>query len=366
MDIYRPLPGTRIEDLDTPCLLIDLDALEHNYRLIAETYRDSTCKMRAHVKNLKSPLLAHLQIRAGGTVGGVCAAKVAEAEVMVEGGITDIFIANQVVARDKIERLCALAKHAEVKVAIDDPRNLQELSEVAQGHGVTIGVVIEVDTSMHRAGVRQASQGVNLAKLASTLPGIAFKGVMSHQTIPGRPNKETRLIEGRRYIQMCLDVKDAIEAAGIAVEVVSSGESWTYDVAKDIPGVTEVEGGTYALMSHSYSFMREFEIAAKVMGTIISTPRPGVAIGDIGLRALAGPGGVLPEVEGMPGVTVEALHPAHIVLRTDGTMPLAVGDRFFLHSGQQDILVNRWDAYIAVRHGVVEAVWDIQARGCHH
>lgn len=366
MDLYRPLPGTRIEDLDTPCLLIDLDALEHNMRLIAETYRDSTCKMRAHIKNLKSPILAHMQIRAGGTVGGVCAAKVAEAEVMVEGGIDDIFIANQVVTRDKITRLCALAKQADMKVAIDDQRNLHDLSEIAQAHGVTLGVVIEVDTSMHRAGIRQIAQGVNLAKLASTLPGIAFRGLMSHQTLPGKPDKETRLIEGRRFIQMCLDLKEAIEAAGIPVEVVSSGESWTYDVARDMPGVTEVEGGTYALMSTAYSYMREFQMAAKILGTVISTPRPGVAIGDVGMRALAAPGGVLPELEGMPGVSVEALHPDHIVLRTDGTTPLKVGDTFLLHSGQQDIMVNRWDQFIAVRRGVVEAVWEISARGCHH
>jgi D-serine deaminase-like pyridoxal phosphate-dependent protein len=366
MDLYRPLSGTRLEDLDTPCLLIDLEALEHNFRLVAETYRDRPCKMRAHVKNLKSPILAHMQMRAGGTVGGVCAAKVAEAEVMVEGGIADIFIANQVVARDKIERLCALAKQAKLKVAIDDPRNLHELSEVAEAHGVTIGVIIEVDTSMHRAGVRQPAQGVNLAKLATTLPGIAFKGVMSHQTVPGRPNKETRLIEGRRFIQICLDVKEAIEAAGIPVEVVSTGESWTYDVARDIPGVTEVEGGTYALMSHSYDYMREFQIAAKILGTIISMPRPGVAIGDVGTRALGSPGGVLPALEDMPGVSVEALYPEHIVLRSDGTTSLTLGDQFLLYSGQQDIMVNRWDQYIAVRRGVVEAVWDIPARGCHH
>jgi 3-hydroxy-D-aspartate aldolase len=366
MDLYRPLPGTRIEDLDTPCLLIDLDALEHNFQQIAEMYRDSTCKMRAHIKNLKSPLLAHMQIRAGGTVGGVCTAKVAEAEVMMEGGIDDIFIANQVVGRDKIERLCALAKHANLKVAIDDPRNLQELSALAHAHGVTIGVVIEVDTSMHRAGVRQIAQGVHLAKLASTLPGIAFKGVMSHQTVPGRPDKETRLIEGRRFIQMCLDVKEAIEDAGIAVAVVSTGESWTYDVARDIPGVTEVEGGTYALMSHTYDYMRDFRIAAMILGTIISTPRPGVAIGDVGTRALGSPGGVLPRVEDMPGVSVEALHAEHIVLHTDGTTPVAVGDRFLLSSGQQDIMVNRWYQYIAVRRCLVEAVFDIPARGCHH
>jgi 3-hydroxy-D-aspartate aldolase len=150
------------------------------------------------------------------------------------------------------------------------------------------------------------------------------------------------------------------------VEVVSTGESWTYDVARDILGVTEVEGGTYALMSHSYHYMGEFQIAAKILATIISTPRPGVAIGDVGTRALGSPGGVLPEVEEMRGVSVEALHPEHIVLRTDGTTPLKIGDRFLLHSGQQDIMVNRWDQYIAVRRGVVEAVWDIPARGCHH
>jgi len=366
MEHYRPAPGTPLKDLDTPCLLIDLDAVEHNFRLIADTYRDTVCKMRTHVKNLKSPILAHMQIRAGGTVGGVCAAKVAEAEVMVEGGITDVLIANQVVAHNKIVRLCSLAKRADMKVGIDNAHNLRELSEVAQAQGVTLGVLLEVDTSMHRAGIRRIEDGVALAKLAATLPGIAFRGIMSHQMLPGRPDKQTRLIEGRRFMQMCLDLKDAIESAGIPVEIVSTGETWTYDIAADLPGVTEIQGGTYALMSASYSYMDEFAMAAKILGTIISTPRPGVAIGDVGVQALASPGGVLPSVEGMPGVTVEALHDEHIVLRTDGTTPLKVRDQFLLHSGQQDILVNRWDQYIAVRKGIVEAVWDIPARGCHH
>ena len=102
MESYRPPVGTSVEDLDTPCLLVDMEALEHNYRFVAETYKDSVCKMRAHVKNTKSPIVAHLQIREGGTVGGVCTAKVAEAEVMVEGGIDDILIPNQIVTEDKI------------------------------------------------------------------------------------------------------------------------------------------------------------------------------------------------------------------------------------------------------------------------
>jgi len=311
-------------------------------------------------------MLAHMQINTGGTVGGICVAKVAEAEVMVQNGLYDVFIPNQVVTRDKMARLCALAKQADMKVAIDDPRNIRELSDVAQAHGVTIGVLIEVDTSMHRAGIRQVEQGVELARLATELPGIAFKGVMSHQTLPGRPDKETRIIEGRRYIQMCLDARDAIEAAGIPVEVVSTGESWTYDVAPTIPGVTEVEGGTYALMSVQYNYMDEFEMAGKILGTVISTPRSGVAIGDVGFRALASPGGLMPAVEDMPGVTVDSLQEEHIVLRTDGTTPLNVGGKFLLYSGQQDIMVNRWDQFIAVRNGKVEAIGDIPARGCHH
>ncbi|MDP3064083.1 MAG: alanine racemase, partial [Chloroflexota bacterium] len=363
---YRPAVGTPVTELETPCLLIDMDALEHNFNLMAETYRNTTCKLRAHIKNLKSPVLAWMQIRAGGTVGGVCASKVSEAEVMVEAGITDILIANQVVTPDKIARLCSLAKRADVKVAIDDSRNLEMLSELAVQHGVTIGVVIEVDTSMHRAGTRHVQKGVELARLASRLPGIAFKGVMSHQTLPGRPDKETRMTRGREYMQMCVDVRDAIVAAGIPVEIVSTGESWTYDVAPAVTGVTEVEGGTYALMSAPYSYMEEFAIAGKVLATVVSTPEKGIAIGDVGSWALTAPRGALPEVDGMPGVSVEALRETHIVLRTDGRTPLRVGDRFLLRSAQQDLMVNRWDQFIAVRKGKVEAVWPVLARGCHN
>jgi len=353
-----------LSELDTPCLLVDLDAVEHNIRVVADAYRDTTCKMRQHTKNIKSPLLARMQIEAGGTVRGVCAAKVSEAEVMVEGGVTDILIPNQVVTRDKIARLCALAKRGDMKVCVDNPRNVQDISEVAQAHEATIGVLIEVDTSMGRAGVRDIEKGVKLAKLADSLPGVSFRGVMSHQDLDKFTDIESRVLRARQYIQVCLDVKDAIEAAGIPVEMVSSGETFSYDAAAGMPGVTEVEGGTYALMCTRYNYMSEFEIANKVLGTVISVPSTGVAIGDVGFRALSWPSGESPEVEGMPGVTVDTLLDEHIVLRTDGTTSLRVGDQFLLLPWYQDIMVNRWDQYIAVRGGVVEEVWDIPARGC--
>lgn len=364
MDRYRPVPGTLIEDLDTPCLLVDLDALEHNMDRIADTYQNTSCKMRPHFKNLKSPPLAHMQIRRGGTVGGLCAAKVSEAEVMVEAGIVDVLITNQVVTRDKIARVVALARHAAITVAVDDADNLYQLSDMACRHGVTIGVVIEVDTSMRRAGIRNPAHGVKLAQLSQSLPGVAFRGVMSHQTLSGQPDRATRTSEGRRYIAICLEVKAAIEAAGLPVELVSSGETWTYDIAPDIAGVTEVEGGTYALMSTQYSYMEEFQFAVQILGTVISTPRADVAIGNVGTAALAAPEGVLPSVARPPGITVEAVDLDYIVLRSAGTSCLRRGDAFILYSGQQDIMVDRWDQFIGVRKGVVETVWEITARGC--
>ena len=366
MDNYRPLIGTPVQELDTPCLLVDLDALEHNFKIVADTYRGKECKMRQHTKNIKSPFLAHMQIRAGGTLGGVCTAKVSEAEVMVGGGINDILIPNQVVAKDKIARLCVLARQGDMKVCVDNPVNVKDISDVAQAHGVTIGVLIEVDTSMGRAGIRNVEQGIELAKLAQELPGVKFRGVMSHQTLPGFPDKETRILGARKYIQPCLDVKDAIEKAGIPVDIVSSGETFCYDIAPDIPGVTEVEGGTYLLMSTGFSYMEEFEMAAKVLCTVISVPRPGKAIGDVGSLAMASPGGVLPSVVGASGVQVDTILEDHIVLRTDEKTSLKVGDKFFIVPGHQDMMVNRWDQFIAVRDGVVKEVWDITGRGCHN
>ena len=362
---YRPSPGTPLEELDTPCLIVDMDALEHNMQVMADYYRDRACKLRPHVKNHKTPIIAHMQIRAGGTVGGVCAGKVAEAEVMVQGEIPSVFVTNQVVTKDKIARACSLARQAEMIVACDDPRNAHDLSEGAQAAWATLGVIIEVETGLGRCGVRSAQQGVELAKIVQSLPGLQFRGLMSHQVIRGTPDRETRFTEGRRMIQTCLDVRDAIVAAGIPVEIVSSGESWTYDVAGDIPGVTEVQGGSYLLMDTGYRYMPDFKHAAKVLGTVISTPRPGLAIGDAGLEVLGYVRG-LPTIEGAPGATVTALDTQQTVIHVEGESRLNVGDQFTLLPGQQDAMVSRWDRFIAVRRDRVEAVWDILGRGSHN
>jgi 3-hydroxy-D-aspartate aldolase len=364
MEAMRPMVGTAVEELDTPCLLLDMEAVEHNMRVMAQYYSDKKVKLRGHVKNHKTPILAHMQMKMGGTVGGVCAAKVSEAEVMVANGIDDILIANQVVSRDKIRRLASLARVAEMSVGCDDVRNARELSEVMMSEGMEVGVLVEIDTQMGRCGVRNVEDGVRLAREIASLPGLRFKGIMSHQSIAPTRERETRVLEGRRIIQKVLDLKAAIEREGLEVEVVSTGETWSYDVAGEIPGVTEVQGGTYLLMEGYYGYMSEFRPAAKILGTVISANRPGRAIGDVGIKAVGTPRG-LPTVEGIRGVEVESLHAEHTILKLSEGVRMRMGEKFMLVPGQQDIMLNRWDRFVAVRGGKVEAVWDIAARGCH-
>ena len=366
----EPQPGTPIAQLDTPCLILDMDALDHNMDVIADYYGDRHSKLRGHSKNHKSPALALRQIRRGGTVGGVCAAKVAEAEVMVQGGVGSVFVTSEVVAPAKIARLCALADQAEILVACESEANARDLSEAASAQGVNLGVVIEQETGLLRCGVQEGEQGVKsgvaLAKVIDSLPGLSIKGVMSHQMMSEvSSDREDRATEAHRLIQPVLDLREAMIADGLPVEIVSTGETWSYDIAGDMPEVTEIQGGSYLVMETSYDYMQDFHLAGKVLSTIISVPRPGTAIGDAGARAVCGIKG-LPRVEGRPGVEAVDMDTDRTVFRVAEGAELEVGDQVMLLPGQQDAMVSRWDRFIGIRDGMVEAVWDIEARGCHN
>lgn len=356
--------GDPVEALDTPVLVVDLDALEHNLAVIADRYRGKSIRLRPHGKNHKSPGILQMQIAAGSTVNGVCAAKVSEAEVFAEAGVDNVLIANQVVDGKKIARLGRLAERVDTVVAVDALEQV-ELLRAVQGNA-TLGVVIEIDTMMGRGGVRTVEAAVALAQRITAAPGLDFRGVMSHQ-VPARrpPTRRQRFDEGGRSIRHVLEVKHAIESAGIPVGLVSTGESWTYDVAATFPEVTEIEAGTYALMEVPYAYMREFRFAAKVMGRVVERPDNRTAVGDVPIDAIGAPN-ALPTVDGVPDVVATALDHHGVTLTSERDMPLALGDSFFLLTHQQDITVNRWDRLIGIREGVVETVFEASARGCVH
>ena len=363
---YEPQPGTPVSQLDTPCLILDMDALDHNMDVIADFYADRHSKLRGHSKNHKSPAIALRQIQRGGTIGGVCAAKVAEAEVMVQGGVPSVFVTSEVVAPPKIARLCALADQAEILVACESETNARDLSQAAVAQGVNLGVVIEQETGLVRCGVQEAETGLTLARLIDSLPGLSLKGVMSHQMMAEPSGDlEDRTTEAHHLIQPVLDLREAMIGAGLPVEIVSTGETWSYDIAGDMPEVTEIQGGSYLVMETSYEYMEDFHLAGKVLSSIISVPRPGMAVGDAGARAVGGLKG-LPRVEGRPGVEAVDMDTDRIVFQVAEGTELEVGDQVVLLPGQQDAMVSRWDRFVGIRDGMVETVWEIEARGCHN
>jgi len=356
--------GTPIDALETPVLLVDLDAMEHNIDVIARHYRDKPIRVRGHVKNHKSPAILARQIAAGGSVGGLCAAKVSEAEVFIGEGVDNVLVANQVVDPAKIGRLARMAGSVEVMVAVDAPAQVDLLAAGAQSAGVVFGVVIEIDTMMRRGGVRSTDLAVELARQVTGTGSLVFRGVMSHQVpTDGPPTREQRFAQGGAAIERVLAVKQSIEAVGIPVDVVSTGESWTYDVAATFPEVTEIEAGTYVLMEVPYAYMREFRLALRLMGRVVERPDDRTAVGDVPIDAIGAPNGH-PSLAGMDGVAVTALDHHGVTLSSDARMPLEIGDHFFLLTHQQDITVNRWDRYLGVRGDVVETVFETPARGC--
>lgn len=359
--------GTLVAELDTPVLLLDMSALEHNIGVIAEHYQGRTIRLRPHGKNHKCPRILAMQIEAGGTVGGVCAAKVSEAEAFVHAGAArNVLVANQVVAPRKIRRLAALAHAADVMVAIDHEAQIERLEAGAREEDATIGVVIEIDTTMGRGGVRSIDHAVRLARMVDDATHLAFRGVMSHQTPSvAEPTRDERFVEGGRAIDRVLATKQAIEAVAIAVEVVSTGESWTYDVAATYPEVTEIEGGTYVVMEMAYGYMAEFRQAVRIMGRVVERPDAHTAIGDIPIDAIAAPRG-LPSLADLAGVEVTALDHHGVTLESDGEMPLGLGEPFFLRTHQQDMTMNRWDRFLGVRDGRVCTVFHADARGRVH
>jgi 3-hydroxy-D-aspartate aldolase len=364
-NIYRPSIGTPVKDLETPCLIVDMDELDHNMSVISEYYSDRETKLRGHSKNHKTPAIAMRQIKAGGTVGGVCAAKVSEAEVMVHSGILNVMVTSEIIGPAKIDRLCNIADQSEIIVACETEDNARELSAAASSRGIILGVVIELETGLERCGVQTTESGVRLAEIVNALPGLSFRGLMSHQMMSEvSSNKEDRILEGKLLIQPVIELKHAIESIGIKVDIVSTGETWSYDVAGDIDGVTEVQGGTYLFMETAYSYMNDFNFAGRVLATIISVPKPGVAIGDAGVRSIGSIKG-MPLVYDRPNTEVINMDIDHCVIQSDENEPLRIGDQLILIPGQQDAMVSRWDQIIGIRNTIVEVVWDVLARGAH-
>lgn len=276
--------GAPLEDLDTPALLLDRSASDYNLQRMAEFFRGRGCQLRPHFKNHKCVTLARRQLDAGSAVGITCA-KLGEAEVLADGGVGDVLIANQVVGSRKMARLVELARRIDLKVAIDDICQAEAISQAAAAAGATVGVLVEIDIGSGRCGVAPGEPALELARRILPLAGLRFDGLQAyegHAVYVNDPAQRERLV--RQAFDQALQTRRLVEASGIEVRILSGGSSSTHQITGTIEGVTEVQAGSYATMDWRYAEMLpDFRVALSVLARVISK-RPGVAVLDVGLK----------------------------------------------------------------------------------
>jgi len=350
------------KDLDTPALLLDLDMMEKNIRRMSEYFSTRKAKLRPHVKNHKTPIIARKEIEAGAV--GVAVAKLQEAEVMAWSGVENIMIMNQIVTEEKITRLLSLSKYVDLIVAVDNADNVAKLSSMAQARDLSLGVVIEVDIGLHRAGVKPGSEALDLARKIHASKGLEFKGIAGYQGhISLMIDPTERKIADEKACELLVSSKDLIEDSGIPVEIVSAGGTGTYNYTGNYPGITEVQAGSYVTMDVGYQDCGiDFDIALSILTTVSSVPSEDRAILDAGLKSITTDQG-LPRVKGLEGIEIPKLSAEHAHLKLDGRMKLKLGEKVEVYPSDTDTTIDLHNEFYGVRDGEIEVVWPILARG---
>jgi 3-hydroxy-D-aspartate aldolase len=368
---YNEFLGQPLSELPTPALLIDVDIFEKNLVTMRDVCKASGRLLRPHGKAHKSSIIAKKQIEYG--AHGQCAAKLGEAEVFVHGGIREVLITTAVVGRRKIERLLSLAALApDIKVVSDSAQNLSDLSAAATARGMKLKVLVDVNVGQNRTGVDTADEAVALARHISNEKGLEFAGIQAY----GGNNQHINGFENRRTITMLANgravaARRAVEKAGFPVGILTVGGTGTYNIDTEVPDVTEIQPGSFVFMDAHYSSIgtrdaaefNDFGNSLSVLTTVISRPSKGRAITDGGNKALPTDEG-LASPKGLTGVSYTPGGDEHgIINLRKPNRDLKVGDKVEFIPGHCDTTVNLYNVFFAVRKGVVEAVWPIEARG---
>ena len=365
--------GTPVREIDTPALLVDLDAMERNLRRMAGNLKGSGLHLRAHAKTHKSPLLARKQLDLGAV--GVCCQKVAEAEVMVEGGIGDILVSSEVAAPSKLRRLAALTAHARMMVVVDHPQGAELLSRAMAAARTEVGVLVDVDVGHGRCGVAPGEPAAELARRVDGLPGLVLRGFQAYE---GKL-QHCEGFEARReaYAAAVGRMKETLKAfarAGLCADLRSGGGtgSWRWDAEGGV--LNELQAGSYLFMDAHYrriggpagAVNDDFEPGLFVLTSVVSTPAPGRIVVDGGHKALSSDSG-WPVCLELDGAAYRAGGDEHGILDIQSGRRPELGETLLFQPSHCDTTINLYDHYHAIRGGMeagrLEAVWPVAARG---
>ena len=361
-------PGMAEADIQTPALIVDLDAFEHNLATMQAHANAMGLRLRPHAKTHKSADVALAQIAAGAV--GICCQKVSEAEALVRAGVPDILISNEVRDPVKIHRLARLATRARIAVCVDDPAAIADLAAAAERHGARIDCLVEIDVGGGRCGLEPGTAAVDLACVVATAPGLHFAGLQAY-------NGAAQHIRDHNSRQQAIAAVIAkteatvvlLRAAGLTCETIAGAGTGSFPFEGESGLFNELQCGSYCFMDAAYDRVRGpgndriggFKNALFVLTAVMSKTRPGHAVCDAGLKVLTTESG-LPRLDGPPRVSYVDASDEHGLL-DDPADRLSVGDRLRLVPGHCDPTCNLHDWYVGVRGGVVECLWAVTARG---
>ncbi|MGO4172922.1 DSD1 family PLP-dependent enzyme [Bosea sp. TAF32] len=367
-------PGQSLAEIETPSLVLDLDAFERNLVAMAAFTQAHGVRLRPHAKTHKSPEIALRQI-ANGAVGQCCQ-KVAEAEILVAGGVGDVLVTNEIASPAKLDRLARLARSARIGLCVDHPDGVRDAAEAAARNDVVLDVLVEIDVGGRRCGVAPGEGAVRLAEAIARSNTLRFAGIQAYH---GSAQHMRSIDERREAIERAgygvRNTAERLAQAGLNCEIVSGAGTGTYELETQSGIWNEIQAGSYIFMDADYARNRQadgtpfrsFEHALFVLAGVMSKPVPDRAIVDAGHKAVAIDSG-MPVPFRREGAIYTKPSDEHGILTGE---PIALphrGDRLLLIPGHCDPTVNLHDWYVCVRglHGPdahVEAVWPVAARG---
>ncbi|MEL7167687.1 MAG: 3-hydroxy-D-aspartate aldolase BhcC [Pseudomonadota bacterium] len=365
-------PGMDEADIQTPCLVLDLDALERNIKKMGDYARAHGMRHRVHGKMHKSVDVAQMQVELGGACG-VCCQKVSEAEVFARGGIKDVLVSNQVRHPAKIDRLARMPKlGARAICCVDDIDNVADLSEAATRHGTQVECLVEIDCGAGRCGVTTTPAVIEIAKAIDAAPGLKFAGIQAYQgAMQHLDDYDERQGKTQVAIDMVRDAVDGLKAEGLECDIVGGGGTGSYYFESNSGVYNELQCGSYAFMDADYGRILdkdgkridrgEWENAFFILTSVMSHAKADKAIVDAGLKVQSVDSG-LPVIYGRDDVQYVKCSDEHGVVMDEGGV-LKVNDKLKLVPGHCDPTANVHDWYVGVRGGKVEVVWPVSARG---
>jgi 3-hydroxy-D-aspartate aldolase len=365
-------PGQTLAEVDTPALLLDLGAFERNLDRMDQTLAGLKIRVRPHAKSHKCPEIALRQMAHGAV--GVCCQKVSEAEAMVEGGVMNVMVSNEVVGPAKLARLAGLAKRARVSVCVDNTQNVADLDAAARHAGVKLDVLVEVNVGANRCGVEAGKPVLDLAMRISGTKNLRFAGLHAYQGAAQHVRTPAdRKAAITKAVQQVRASVDMLHEAGLKADIITGAGTGTYPLEAGSGLYNEIQPGSYVFMDADYNRnldedgkpVKVFEQSLFVWATVMSHAAPERAVVDAGLKALSVDSG-MPLVADLPGVEFLKASDEHGVLGLEPGANVGVGDKIRLVPGHCDPTVNLYDWIVGVRDGKVECVWPITARGAFY